>query len=189
MPTRAKPLAPPIPRELIAYIDGGSPAAYGVVIQDSQGRTVETFSQFLGRATNNVAEYEALLAALEYATARRPQRLRIYSDSELVAKQMQGLYRVQSPDLKPLFDRARKLAGRFAHFVIAHVPREQNHLADRLVNEALNRAQSLPGSNRQSFFAVAEGGYLKPLPPLPDLEEGAEYEVRAVKRPQRPTPS
>ena len=174
-------------RELIAYVDGGSrgnpgPAGYGVVIQDAQGRTLETLSQFLGETTNNVAEYEALLAALEFAVGRRAERLKVYCDSELVVRQMQGRYRVLNPGLKPLFERARDLAGKLARFSIESVPREQNLLADRLANEAMDRAKPSSRAPLESFSAVVEDGRLRPLPPLPDLEEGTEYEVRARKR-------
>ena len=185
------------PAELVAYIDGGSrgnpgPAGFGVLIQDAHGRTVETFSEFLGETTNNVAEYRALLAALEYATERQTKRLTVYCDSELVVRQMQGHYRVQSPGLKPLHQRAQDLARRLPEFTMKSIPREQNSFADRLANEAmdrgLSRAQptgetSAPGA--ESFTAVVREGKLQPLPPLPHLEEGAEYEVRARKRSKR----
>ena len=173
--------------ERVAYIDGGSrgnpgPSGYGVVIQDAQGRTIETLSKHLGKVTNNVAEYQALLAALEYAGRKQLQRLKIYCDSELVTKQMQGRYRVQSPDLKPLYERARELASRLDHFSIQHVPREQNREADRLVNEVLDRRESAPRLPVHSFSAVVEAGKLRPLSPMPELEEGTEYEIRARKR-------
>jgi probable phosphoglycerate mutase len=169
--------------ELMAYIDGGSrgnpgPAGYGVVIQDAKGKALDTLSRSIGKATNNVAEYHALLAALEYATARQSRRLKIYCDSELVVRQMQGRYRVQSPDLKPLYQQARELASRLERFAIEHVPREQNSVADRLANEAMDQAAGSPGAPVLSFSAVVEAGRLRPLSPAPALEEGAEYEVR-----------
>jgi len=187
--------------ELIAYVDGASrgnpgPASYGVVIQNRRGETKEKLSKFLGRATNNVAEWNGLIAALEYAASKHVQRLKVYCDSELVARQMQGRYRVQSPDLKPLFELARKLAGMIEEFSIQHVPRERNHEADLLANEALDAAArgrfstqrpekpspSVSQERPQVFSAIAEAGKLRPLPPLPELEEGAEYEVRLRKR-------
>src|SRR3990167_2508465 len=185
------------PAELVAYIDGGSrgnpgPAGFGVLIQDAHGRTVETFAEFLGETTNNVAEYRALLAALEYATERQTKRLTVYCDSELVVRQMQGHYRAQSPGLKPLHQRAQDLARQLPEFTMKSIPREQNSFADRLAHEAmdrgLSRAQptgetSAPGA--ESFTAVVREGKLQPLPPLPHLEEGAEYEVRARKRSKR----
>lgn len=198
----SKSASPSPAADLIAYIDGASrgnpgPASYGVVIQDARGNTLESLSQYLGLATNNVAEYRALLAALEYASSRETRRLKIYCDSELVAKQMQGRYRVQSPDLKPLHERAQRLASQIAHFSIEHLPREQNRQADLLANKALDNASDNamakaapdPAANRRPpapeihfFSAVVEAGKLRPLTPLPDLEEGAEYIVRASKR-------
>ncbi len=174
--------------ELIAYIDGGArgnpgPAGYGVVIQDADGRTRETFSQFLGETTNNVAEYQALLAALEFAAQQPGRRLKVYCDSELVVKQMQGLYRVRSPALKPLYQQAQQVASRLAHFSIEHVPREQNEQADRLANEAMDRGGGTADSALLSFRAIVENGKLQPLPPSPALPEGAEYDVRLRKRP------
>lgn len=185
--------SPSAPSELLVYIDGGSrgnpgPAGYGVVIQDAQGRTLETLSQSIGNATNNVAEYRALLAALEYAVSKPCRRLKIYCDSELVVRQMQGRYRVQSPDLKPLYQRARQLAAGLKHFAIEHVPREENRLADRLANEAMDQAQSSSASPVYSLVAIVENGTLRPLPPSPELEEGAEYEVRLRKRDPKPNP-
>lgn len=173
--------------ELIAYIDGGArgnpgPAGYGVVIQDADGRTRETFSRFLGETTNNVAEYQALLAALEFAAQQPGWRLKVYCDSELVVKQMQGRYRVRSPDLKPLHQRAQQLASQLARFSIEHVSREQNEWADRLANEAMDRGGT-SDSPLPSFRAVVENGKLKPLAPSPALPEGAEYEVRLRKLP------
>ncbi|MBI4479090.1 MAG: ribonuclease HI family protein [Acidobacteria bacterium] len=181
----------PARMDWIAYIDGGSrgnpgPAGYGVVIQDAAGKTVESLSRSIGKATNNVAEYHALLAALEYIADRDGARLQVYCDSELVVRQMQGRYRVQSPDLKPLHQRARQLAGQLERFAIQHIPREKNHLADQLANEAMDGDSSHShfgnSSVVQSLIAICEGGRLRPLPPAPALEEGAEYEVKLRKR-------
>jgi ribonuclease HI len=177
----------------IAYIDGGSrgnpgPAGYGVVIQDAAGKTLETLSQSIGTATNNVAEYHALLSALEHVVKQNGSGLKIFCDSELVVRQMQGRYRVQSPDLKPLHARARQLAARLEHFAIQHIPREQNRLADQLANEAMDGAHSAPDSGKssrteaQTCFAVCENGQLRLLPPAPPLVEGARYEVRLRKQ-------
>ena len=171
----------------IAFIDGGSrgnpgPAGYGVVIQDGAGETIETLARSIGTATNNVAEYHALLAALEYALDRKWRRLEIFCDSELVVRQMQGPYRGQSPDLKPLYQRARELAGQLEQFSLQHVPREQNRRADQLANAAMDQAQPHAAVPTQSLIAICENGRLRPLPPSPALEEGAEYEVRLRKR-------
>ena len=181
--------------DLIAYIDGGArgnpgPAGYGVVIQDGNGTTVDTLSRSIGRATNNVAEYSGLLAALEYAAEKKAQRVQIFCDSELVVRQMQGRYRVQSPDLKPLHERARALASQLREFRITHVPREQNRLADELANQAMDGALSEGRGDAgakdisadQHLIAVCEKGLLRPLSPAPKLEEGAEYDMRLRKR-------
>ncbi|HWP85629.1 MAG TPA: ribonuclease HI family protein [Terriglobia bacterium] len=186
-----KPVPPaPAPwpeAELRAYIDGGSrgnpgPAGYGVVIQDRAGNTLESFSRSIGKATNNVAEYRALLAALAYALDRGARSLEVLCDSELVVRQMQGRYRVQSPDLKPLYLEARQQAARLARFSIRHIPREQNRLADQLANQAMDGAGPEATAAEASLLAVCEGGRLRPLSAAPELEEGAEYEVKLRKR-------
>lgn len=140
MPSRA---ASP---EIVVHIDGGSrgnpgPAAYGVTVEDASGAPIAEFSKFLGRATNNVAEYHGLLAALEFSLQHSHHRVRILTDSELMARQIQGRYKVKSPDLKPLFERARQMIQRLENFSIQHVPREQNAEADRLANQALDAAE------------------------------------------------
>jgi ribonuclease HI len=174
--------------EVIAYIDGGSrgnpgPAGFGVVVQDSRGRTLETLSESIGVATNNVAEYRALLAALDYAVATRARRLKIFCDSELIVRQMQGRYRVQSPDLKPLHEQARQLLRGLEHFSIEHVPRARNLLADQLANEAMDRAGTPSARPAEMLLAVVEDGRFRPLASAPELEEGAVYELRLRKRP------
>jgi ribonuclease HI len=133
--------------EIIAHIDGGSrgnpgPAAFGVAIETPQGQPVTAFGKYIGKTTNNVAEYQGLLAALEYALNHQHSRLRVLTDSELMAHQINGRYKVRSPDLKPLFDKARGLISRLESFSIRHVYREQNREADRLANEAMDDAAS-----------------------------------------------
>ena len=98
-------------------------------------------SKTLGHTTNNVAEYHALLAALEYAVEHQVQRLKVLTDSELLARQIQGVYKVRSLDLKPLHERARSAIARLESFSIQHVRREQNSEADRLANLALDGAE------------------------------------------------
>ena len=126
-----------------AGIDGGSrgnpgPAAWGVVVLDTEGRAVEGFAGSIGRATNNVAEYTALLEALAIAVARRADDVELLADSELVVKQVRGEYKVRHPDLIPLHAEAVRLIAGFHRFKIGHVPREENKAADKLVNRALN---------------------------------------------------
>src|ERR1700722_3568187 len=122
---------------IVAYCDGGSrgnpgPAGFGVYIQDSAGKVLGELSQFLGVHTNNFAEYSALLASLEFAIANGHRSLRVVSDSELMVKQIKGQYRVNSPELRPLYDEARRRIGQLDHFQIQHVLREKNRHADRL---------------------------------------------------------
>src|ERR1700693_5717774 len=129
----------------IANIDGASrgnpgPASYAVVLRDPSGKVVLELGKKIGLATNNVAEYYALLAALDYATSHDIRGLRIRSDSELLVRQMQGRYKVKSPDLKPLHERAAKLGRQIQYFVIEHVRRELNSDADALANIALDQA-------------------------------------------------
>ena len=126
----------------IAHIDGGArgnpgPAAYGVVIRTPEGKTLE-LARYLGIQTNNFAEYSGLLAALEYALEHNFTGLKIFSDSELLVKQMKGEYKVNHPVLKTLFARASESARRLQHFSIQHVFRSQNREADRLVNKVLD---------------------------------------------------
>jgi ribonuclease HI len=177
-------------------------ASYGVVVRDPSGAVVGRLKKHIGRATNNVAEYYALIAALDYAQAHAIRNLRVESDSELLVKQMRGLYKVKSADLRPLFERARKMSQGFASFRIEHVRREHNREADALANEALDEISS--GSERLRFFngkllsasdftgeqtfergkksrlrcirAVYRAGALYPVQPL-DLPDGAEIEI------------
>ena len=137
MPTsRSKPA-------IVARIDGASrgnpgPAAYGVVIETADGERLATLAKRLGQTTNNFAEYAALLATLEYALQHRYLRVKAFSDSELLVRQMQGAYKVKSLDLKPLYERARAMVAQLESFDIQHVPREQNREADQLANQALD---------------------------------------------------
>jgi probable phosphoglycerate mutase len=127
----------------LANIDGASrgnpgPASYAIVIRDPDGKIALELGKKLGQTTNNVAEYYALLAALDYATSNRITALRVRSDSELLVRQMQGRYKVKSPDLKPLYERALKLVRQIHYFKIEHVRRELNKDADALANVALD---------------------------------------------------
>ncbi len=130
---------------LVAYIDGGSrgnpgPAGFGVHVEDAGGAVVHEFCESVGVATNNVAEYRGLLAALAWAAERGERRLRVRSDSELLVRQMRGEYRVKNPGLQPLHARARALVDRFDTVIFEHVPRSMNREADRLANLAMDEA-------------------------------------------------
>ena len=132
---------------LHVHIDGasrGNPgeAGFGVHVTRPDGSEVAGLYGYLGPATNNVAEYEALLHALRYALGRGARRVRVFSDSELVVRQMEGRYRVKHPDMIPLHSEARSLLARFDEVLLTHVPREQNREADRLANRALDERAS-----------------------------------------------
>ena len=214
--SEAHPAAPPAGVH-IANIDGASrgnpgPASYAVVIRDPSGKVILELAKNIGRETNNVAEYYALLAALDYATSHNISALRIRSDSELLVRQMQGRYKVKSADLKPLYERASKMAKQLGYFAIEHVCRELNRDADALANVVLDQAgvpkfagagptsesHQRPVSNQVSVLAAAGSnskdarrrirarfvkGVLIPTEPL-DLPEGAEIaiEFRSIRR-------
>jgi ribonuclease HI len=195
----------------IANIDGASrgnpgPAAYAVVLRDPSGAIVLELAKQFGRDTNNVAEYYALLAALDYATAHGITALRVRSDSELLVRQMQGRYKVKSEDLKPLHERASKLSRQLSYFTVEHVRREMNSEADALANVALDqgagnrveirnetpRAVSRTSQNTISDTAAKstkasrrirarfERGVFIPADPV-DLPEGSEVSLEIQK--------
>jgi ribonuclease HI len=141
-----KPAPSRRPFDIIANIDGGArgnpgPAAYGVVVRNAQGEVIKEWGEYLGIQTNNVAEYSALVAALDYALRERYLALKVLSDSELLVRQMRGQYRVKNPALREFYDRAQALARKLQQFSIEHVLRERNRAADRLVNQVLDSRQ------------------------------------------------
>lgn len=187
-----------------AYIDGasrGNPglASYAVILKGPDGKVLFELGKYFGRATNNIAEYHGLIHALDAATSSGIKRLRVRSDSELLVRQMEGRYKVKSPDLKPLFERAQKLARGFAWFAIEHVPREENREADKLANEALDRTGKPSSVGGQSSVVSGEPpaagrkvrrvrarytkGVLIPAEPL-DLSEGVEVEIAIHRTPR-----
>jgi ribonuclease HI len=183
----------PAPREgrlegaYTANIDGAArgnpgPASYAVVLRRPDGTPLESLGKYIGRQTNNVAEYYALIAALDYALAHQLKRLRVRSDSELLVRQVQGIYKVKSPDLRPLHERARKMIASLEAFAIEHVPREQNADADAVANAALDstggnpRAPAARPASR-TIRAQFRDGVLHPLDSL-DLPEGATVRLR-----------
>jgi probable phosphoglycerate mutase len=130
---------------IVAYIDGGArgnpgPAGYGVRIEQTDGTLVEEFSGSIGVATNNVAEYQALLAALEWAMRHGHHELHVRSDSLLLVQQMLGRYKVKHPGLQPLHGKARLLAHEIGRVTFEHVGRAKNAHADRLANIAMDDA-------------------------------------------------
>ena len=129
---------------LVAHVDGGArgnpgPAGYGVVLQDQAGKRVAALSEYLGHQTNNYAEYRGLIAALEYALEHNWKALHVISDSELLVRQIRGIYKVKNPVLQDLYARARQFIRKLDHFEIGHVLRAKNRDADRLANEAMDR--------------------------------------------------
>jgi ribonuclease HI len=143
----------PPPNHLIAYSDGGArgnpgPAGYGVVIQDQSGRKVAALSQYLGHRTNNIAEYQGLIAALEYALEAGPKAIKVVSDSELLVRQIKGIYKVKNLGLQELHARAKELIARLDWFSIQHVLRESNREADELANAAMDKGMGRAGAER-----------------------------------------
>jgi ribonuclease HI len=153
------------PPEVKIFIDGGArgnpgPAGYGVSVQTPEGESLGTYFGYLGVQTNNVAEYHALLAALEHARRSGWRRLWIGSDSELLVKQFRGQYRVKNEGLRRLYDRCRELAGGFEEISIEHLPRGRNAEADELANRAMNLRSSEPppgATTSGSVLSASEG--------------------------------
>ncbi|HHT9154319.1 MAG TPA: ribonuclease HI family protein [Candidatus Tripitaka sp. YC43] len=133
---------PPI-EEVVLYVDGaarGNPgkAGIGVVLRDKRDKVIEEAGQYIGETTNNVAEYRALLEGLKRSLARGVKVVEIFSDSELMVRQINGKYRVKSQSLLHLYMEAMKLLSSLTHWKIAHIPREQNSRADALANMAID---------------------------------------------------
>ena len=181
-------------QEIIAHIDGGSrgnpgPAAYAVVVDRADGTRLASLSKYLGHTTNNVAEYSGLLAALDYAMEHNYRCLKVISDSQLLARQITGQYKVKNPNLKVLHERARKLITQFDTFRIEHVRREHNREADRLANEAMDAVESKnkPAQSRsadsKSLRATADyhQGVLELDGSLP-LAEGEQVDLKIERK-------
>ena len=146
-PTPAAAANPEKSSWINAHCDGGArgnpgPAGYGAVIQDDHGTILAELSEFLGMRTNNFAEYSGLLACLQYALDHHHPRLRVVSDSELMVKQIQGKYKVNSPDLRPLWQEAKNRIAKLEAFEISHALRHKNKDADRLANQAMDRGMN-----------------------------------------------
>jgi ribonuclease HI len=125
------------------YCDGASrgnpgPAGAGAVLLNPRGEVQAQLSEYLGKTTNNVAEYRALLLGLNLAQNLGVKKIQVLADSELLVRQLNGSYRVKAPHLLPLWQKAKKELQKFRAHAITHVPREENHLADRLANEAID---------------------------------------------------
>jgi ribonuclease HI len=176
---------------LTLQFDGGSrgnpgPAGIGVVVTAADGTPLVTLGRYIGRATNNVAEYRALITAMEEARKLGAKRIVIRGDSELIIKQMRGEYRVKNPDMKALYEEAQSLITEFEHAKIEHNLRDKNELADSLANLAMDRrvdVTEVPGA----------GGVASPLdepsPTAPKAGDrfscsrcGCSVELREVSR-------
>jgi ribonuclease HI len=183
---------------LIAHSDGGArgnpgPAGYGVVIQDQAGRKVAQLSEYLGHQTNNFAEYQGLIGALEYALQHGPKALKLISDSELLVRQIKGIYKVKNPTLQDLHGRAKELIAQLDWFSIGHALREQNQDADRLANEAMDKGMgrvvrapspTTLGSSLNSVPQELEGIVRNGVVELTNgkLPEGTHVQVRAKRQ-------
>ncbi len=138
-----------------AHCDGGArgnpgPAGYGAHITDDAGHVIAELSEFLGFKTNNFAEYSGLLGCLQWALDHHHTHLRVVSDSELMVKQIQGKYKVNSPDLRPLWEEARRRIGKLQGFQITHALRHKNKDADRLANDAMDRGMKRAPADRDA---------------------------------------
>ncbi len=150
-----------------AHCDGGSrgnpgPSGYGAVVEDPSGKIVARLSEFLGRQTNNYAEYKGLLSVLAWAQQHGARRMRVVSDSELMVKQMKGQYKVASPGLRPLWEEAKRLAGKLERFEMRHTLRGGNKEADQLANDAMDK-----GMGRQPGAPLSTAGGPIPVSPVP----------------------
>ena len=179
---------------LVAFIDGGArgnpgPAGYGVVVQDESGKKVAALSEYLGHQTNNFAEYQGLIAALEYAIANGHKALKVISDSELLVRQIKGIYKVNNLVLRDLHGRAKELIAQLDWFSIGHVLRGHNEEADRLANAAMDKgmgrvarapspasaANGVP-EEQQEFNGVVRDGKIELLDGK--LSDGTPVQVR-----------
>lgn len=137
------PVVTPEP-EAVLWTDGAArgnpgPAGIGAILKRPSGEVLYTGSEYLGHTTNNVAEYKAVLLGLAAALAQGLEHVEVRADSELLIKQLKGIYRVKAPGLKPLFDEARQLISRFKSVKLTHIRRELNSEADRLANRGIDQ--------------------------------------------------
>jgi ribonuclease HI len=185
---------PPPANYLIAHTDGGArgnpgPAGYGVVIHDAKGNKVASLSQYLGKQTNNFAEYQALIGALEYAVENGPKALKVISDSELMVRQMKGIYKVKDATLRELHGRASQLIRQLEWFNIEHTLRGGNREADELANAAMDKGSgrsspappraSSPAQSSQEFNGIVRDAKIELLDGT--LPDGTAVQVR-IKR-------
>ena len=184
------PAASPPESYLIAHVDGGArgnpgPAGYGAVVTDQAGLKVAALSEYLGHQTNNYAEYHGLLAALDYALKHGHRALKVVADSELLVKQIRGEYKVKSPTLFDLHQRARQMIAQLEWFSIQHVLRGGNQEADRLANLAMDKGmgRSVPNGSptaslggSQEFTGTVRNGVV--VVDGTRLPEGTRVQIR-----------
>ena len=176
---------------IIAYSDGGArgnpgPSGYGVVIQDHTGKKIAALSEYLAHQTNNFAEYQGLIAALEYAVKHGHKALKLVSDSELLVRQIKGIYKVKNAALKDLHARAKELIVQLDWFSIGHVLRGHNQEADELANAAMDKGMGRPTENvgarvlaratQQEFNGIVRNGKIELLDG--ELPDGTRVQVR-----------
>jgi ribonuclease HI len=181
----------PPEHHLVAYSDGGArgnpgPSGYGVLIQDQTGKKIAALSEYLGHQTNNFAEYQGLIAALEYAVKHGHKALKVVSDSELLVRQIKGIYKVKNAALKDLHARAQELIAQLDWFSIGHVLRGHNQEADELANAAMDKGMGRPTENvgarvlaratQQEFNGIVRDGKIELLDG--QLPEGTRVQVR-----------
>jgi probable phosphoglycerate mutase len=192
--TPAETPAKPKPTGWInAHCDGGArgnpgPSGYGALIQAADGAVIAELSEYLGLRTNNFAEYSGLLGCLDFAVKNGYPRLRVVSDSELMVKQIQGKYQVKSPDLKPLYEEAKRRIAKLDGFEISHALRHKNKDADRLANDAMDRGTRKPGAAPapQIHIAKPNAPVAPATRPVPDASRPPAPPI-PIARPDRPT--
>ncbi len=178
---------------IVAQCDGGArgnpgPAGFGAIVDGGDGLRIAELSEFLGFRTNNYAEYSGLLAVLDWALTNNQSRLRVISDSELMVKQIQGKYKVNSPDLKPLHEEARRRIARLEGFEIHHALRHKNKDADRLANEAMDRGmrKARPAGSPEPQPKATPYPNATDAPPAPASFGGVQEQPGLGARPQVP---
>jgi probable phosphoglycerate mutase len=178
----AEPQAPTPAGVLMAHIDGGSrgnpgPAGYGAYLQEADGSVVAELNDFLGIQTNNFAEYSGLLAALEYAVAHGRRSVKVIGDSELLVKQIKGVYKVRSESILDIYREAKALIAKLEHFEIHHVLRHLNKDADRLANEAMDRGMKGVKVERADAYARSLPG------PAPNMSLNTQAQAASAPAP------
>ncbi len=171
----------------VLHVDGASrgnpgPAAIGVVISDARWKVLEEISEYVGEATNNMAEYKALIRGLSAALAQGASEVEIRTDSELLVRQVEGSFKVKSPTLRPLHDEVRALLDQFERWAIQHVPREANARADELANQALDAIQPRDWVEYSVLLQELPGRVRAIVPALPGIEATAPSRAEALEQ-------